>query len=156
MEKFGNTHTWLLWRYSFKSLEKVHSMFFEPLVIGTTFSGRPSILTIFAGLSSLMKSVFNTRCPCIPLPACHPTTWPSCPLVMQSSVASLFLIITGIPIQRDSLLGKWFVAEGGKLQMIFYRVGLISLDTFLLDAFDFLPLDCFSAASGGLPNLSIE
>src|SRR6266436_10054622 len=32
---------------SFKSLEKVHSIFFEPLVIRTTFSGSPSIFTIF-------------------------------------------------------------------------------------------------------------
>jgi hypothetical protein len=47
---------------------------FDPLVIGTTFSGSPSILTIFAGLSSLTKSVSKTCCPCIPLPACHPTT----------------------------------------------------------------------------------
>src|ERR1700728_1076390 len=67
--------------YSFKSLEKVHSIFFEPLVIGTTFSGSPSILTVFAGLSSLIKSVSKTCCPCMPLPACHPTTCPSCPLV---------------------------------------------------------------------------
>src|ERR1700734_2464346 len=40
---------------SFKSLEKVHSTFFEPLVIGTTFSGSPSIFIVFAGLSSLIK-----------------------------------------------------------------------------------------------------
>jgi len=59
-------------------------------------------------------------------------------------------------MQRDSLPGKWFVAEWGRFQMIFCKVGLISLDTCLLDAFDFLPLGHFSAASGGLPNLSIE
>src|ERR1700683_1126485 len=53
--------------YSFKSLEKVHSIFFEPLMIGTTFLESPSILTVFAGLSSLMKSVSKTHCPCIPL-----------------------------------------------------------------------------------------
>ena len=40
--------------------------------------------------------------------------------------------------------------------MIFCRAGLTSLDTCLPDAFGFLPLDFFSAASGGLPNLSIE
>src|SRR6202020_1745350 len=142
--------------YSFKSLEKVHFIFFEPLVIGTTFSGSPPILTVFAGLSSLIKSVSKTCCPCMPLPACHPTTCPSCPLVMQSSVASLFLIITGIPIQRESFPGKLFVAEGGRFQMTFCIVGLISLDTCLPDAFDFLPSDHFSAASGGVPNLSIE
>jgi len=102
--KLSNTHTWLLWMYSFKSLEKVHSMFFEPLVIGTTFSGSPSIFTIFGGLSSLIKSVSKTSCPCMPLLACHPATWPFCPLVMQSSVASLFLIITGTPMQRESFL----------------------------------------------------
>ena len=150
MEKLTNTHTWLLWMYSFKSLEKVHSIFFEPLVIGTTLSGSPSILTVFAGLSSLIKSMSKTCCPCVPLPACHHTTWPSCPLVIQSSVALLFLIITGIPIQGESLPRKWFVAEGGRFQMIFCRAGLISLDTCFPDAFDFLPLDRFSAASGGL------
>ena len=30
-------------------------MFLEPLVIGTTFSGSPSIFIIFAGLSSLTQ-----------------------------------------------------------------------------------------------------
>src|ERR1700735_3554062 len=47
-------------------------------------------------------------------------------------------------------------SRGGRFQIIFCRAGLISLDTCLPDAFDFLPLDCFSAASGGLPNLSIK
>src|ERR1700735_4241535 len=51
---------------------------------------------------------------------------------------------------------KMICSRGCRFQMTFCRVGLISLDTFLLDAFDFLPLDRFSAASGGLPNLSIE
>src|SRR5882762_3049235 len=41
--------------YSFKSLEKVHSTFFEPLVTGTTFSGSPLIFTIFAGLIQFDK-----------------------------------------------------------------------------------------------------
>jgi hypothetical protein len=40
--------------------------------------------------------------------------------------------------------------------MIFCKAGLISLETCLPDAFEFLPLGLFSAASGGLPNLSIE
>src|ERR1700683_906247 len=131
--------------YSFKSLEKVYSIFFEPLVIGTTFSGSPSILTFFAGLSSLMKRVSKTHCPCMPLPACHPTTWSSCPLVMQSSVALLFLIMTGIPIQRESFSRKWFVAQGDRFQIIFCKAELILLNTYLPEVFDFLPFDCFSA-----------
>jgi hypothetical protein len=40
--------------------------------------------------------------------------------------------------------------------MIFCKAELISLDACLLDAFDFLPLDCFSVVLGGFPNLSIE
>ena len=46
---------------SFKSLEKVHSMFLEPLVIGTTFSGSPSIFIIFAGLSRLTQNFPSLR-----------------------------------------------------------------------------------------------
>jgi len=40
--------------------------------------------------------------------------------------------------------------------MIFCKAGLISLDTCLPGAFDFLLLDLFSTTSGGLPNQLIE
>ena len=75
-------------------------------MIGTTFSGRPSIFIIFAELSSLIKGQEG-----------HVVEWQSgkgihgqlvlnTPLVIQSSVASLFLIITGIPIHSDNFPGK--------------------------------------------------
>ena len=51
---------------------------------------------------------------------------------------------------------KIICGRGGRFQMIFYRAGLISLEECSPDAFDFLPLDHFSAESGGLPNLSIK
>jgi hypothetical protein len=89
----------------------IHSTFFEPLVIGTTFSGSPSIFTVFAGWSSLIKIVSKIFFPCGHLPACHPTTCPSCSFVMHNFVALIFQIITGIPMQSEGFPGKCWVAD---------------------------------------------
>jgi len=93
----------------------------------------------------------------MPLPACHPHNMTFLPF----GNAKLCGII--IPDYKQAcqhkgrvFLEKSFVAEGGRSQMIFCKAGLISLDKCLPDTFDFLPLDRFSATSGGLPNLSIE
>jgi len=59
----------------------------------------------------------------------------------------VFLIITGIPIHRDSFPGKWFVAEWVDSKWFFCKAGLISLDI-VYHGLWFLPLDRLSAASG--------
>ena len=153
MEKFGRTQTWLLFTYSAKSLGKTH---FTVLTLGTTFSGGPSIFTDLAGLSNFTKRVSSTSFPRPPLWDVQPAINPFWPLVMHNSVTSLFLIITGTPLQRGSLSGKWAVAAWGRFHMRSCNQGLIALEECLLVLLDFLPLCFFSDTSGEFPKWSTE
>src|ERR1700731_944986 len=106
-------------------------MVFLLFTIGTTFSGNPEMLTVKGGLSSLINRVSSTCLPCGPTVDCQPATNPSWPFVMQSSVASLFLSIIGMPMQRDNLPGKCSVAPGWTFQISSCSSKLISLDVCL-------------------------
>ena len=141
---------------SLESFKYVHWIVLEILTIGTTFSGSPSIFTDLAGLSNFTKRVSSTSFPRTPLWDVQPAINPSWPLVMHNSVTSLFLIITGIPIQRGSLSGKWAVAAWGRFHMRSCSQGLIALEECLLALFDFLPLCFFSDTSGEFPKWSTE
>src|SRR6266487_1791563 len=155
--KFGSTQTCCLSTDSLRSLGKTHSTVFLPLTSGTTLSGRPGICTSCGGLSNLTNKVSRTFLPCGPLLDCHPTTNPSCPLVMQSSVASLFLIITGMPRQSDNFPAKCPVAPGRSFQISRWSSVSISFDRCLSlgAAFD-LPHFFLVAGSASLPHLSME
>ena len=59
-----------------------------------------TIFTDLAGLSNFTKRVSSTSFPWTPLWDVQPAIKPSWPLVMHNTVAALFLIITGIPIQE--------------------------------------------------------
>src|SRR5436190_12022935 len=155
--KLGITQTCSLSTDSLRSLGKTHSTVILPLTSGTTLFGRPGICTSCGGLSSFTKRVSSTCLPCGPLLSCQPTTNPSCPLVMQSSVASLFLIMTGIPRQRDSFPAKCPVAPGRSFQISCWSSKSISFDSCLClgAALDF-PHFLFVAESASLPHLSIK
>jgi len=91
----------------------------EFLANGTTFNGRPSSFTGVGGSLSRTNSVSNVFTLFINQD-CQAYTNPSWPLVMQSSIAKLFLIITGMPTQSESLPGTSFVfAQGGCSHIIF-------------------------------------
>jgi len=149
MEKLAY-HTWLLWKYSFKSLER-YILCFLNLCNRNHFQEVHQFLPLLQGcpvwLKVCLKQVVMYASACLPS---HNMTF--LPLVMQSSVASLFLIITDIPIHKDNFPGKWFVAEWGRFQW-FLQGRTYFIGYMFPDAFDFLPLDRFSAPSGGLPNL---
>ena len=83
----------------------LHLVFLVVGVIGTTFSGRPFSWMGLGGQVSLTNKVSKvSRVLSMGLDF-QPTTSASAPFVTQHSMASLFLIITGIPIHMDSLPG---------------------------------------------------
>ena len=73
--------------------------------MGTTFSGSPSSLMGVGGQVSFTNNVSSAFLDSSIGLDVQPTTSASVPLVTQHSVASLYLIITGIPTQIDSLPG---------------------------------------------------
>ena len=81
--------------------------------MGTTFSGRPSnLIGTAAEVNLTNRTSRNWRSVSMFLDF-HPTTMASAPFVTPHSVASLFLIITGIPRQSLSLPALCCVLLGG-------------------------------------------
>src|SRR5882762_4988777 len=96
--------------------------------MGTTFTGRPSIFTVFGGSFNFTNRVSRTSWPSGPFVVCQLTTVPSAPLAIQHSVALLCFNITGRPTHNINLPATCLLDDaGGCSHRIFCRCGDITL-----------------------------
>src|SRR5882762_4030013 len=106
MEKFGKTLICCLIIFISRSLGKQHFILLVIFVIGMTFLGKYGNSISLGGFLSSKYKVSKIFWPFEFSIASQPTTYASCLFVIQSSVASLFLIMIGIPKHSDNLPAK--------------------------------------------------
>ena len=116
MAKLGRTATWVRVIVSNFLSGSLHLMTCSLQGRGTTFSGSPGSFMGLGAEVSLTNNVSSIFFSSLIGLDVHPTTSASAPLVTQHSVASFCLIMTGMPMHKDSLPAWCSVIWGSRLQ----------------------------------------
>ncbi len=127
MAKFGITGICDLFIFNWEPSGRAQLILFESGEIGTTFRGSPSNCMGVGGFCNstnniLSISLFDWGC----LYDIQSTTFASAPFVTQHSVASLYFMSNGSPLQSFKVPERWSDASGGRSQRTLCKDGFMS------------------------------